>query len=270
MQSAMGKPTRQRLGASSIAELRQLPPGKLPISFDSGVTWPIIDGWVIPDDQYKLYESGKYNDVPVIVGYNSDEGLSFTRETTPAAYIANTRKRFGPYADRLLAIYAPGETTIPRSARDLLRDTAFGWHTWTWARLQSRTGKSKVFYYYFDQHPDRKPDSLEADHGTAHGPEVSYVFQVLKALHTSSDPDLTPADFAISDTISTYWVNFAKRGDPNGSGVPTWPQFTEQAPNVMYFNGDAHPGPVPTVRGLEVLDAYFAWRRTPEGEAFAK
>lgn len=265
-----GEAYAQKLGASSIADLRRLPPGKLPISFDSGVTWPIVDGWVIPDDQYKLYEAGEYNDVPVIVGYNSDEGLSFTRDKTPEAYIASTRKRFGPFADRLLAVYAPGETTLPRSARDLMRDTTFGWHTWTWARLQSRTGKSKVFYYYFDQHPERKPGSPDADHGTAHGPEVSYVFQVLQALHKPTDPELTPADFAVSDTISTYWVNFAKRGDPNGPGVPIWPQFTEQKPDVMYFHGDAHPGLVPTADGLKTLDAYFAWRRTPEGQASAK
>ena len=39
--------------------------------------WPVTDGYVIPDDQYKLYEAGKYNDVDVLIGYNSDEGLSF-------------------------------------------------------------------------------------------------------------------------------------------------------------------------------------------------
>jgi hypothetical protein len=37
---------------------------------------------------------------------------------------------------------------------------------------------------------------------------------------------------------------------------------------VMYFQNEARPGPVPSARSLEVLDAYFAWRRTPEGEAF--
>ncbi len=36
----------------------------------------------------------------------------------------------------------------------------------------------------------------------------------------------------------------------------------------MYFQNEARPGPVPSARSLEVLDAYFAWRRTPEGEAF--
>lgn len=256
----------ERAGVKSIAELRRIAPGDLP----RGRGWPIIDGWVIPDDQYKLYEKGQYNDVPVIVGYNSDEGLSFTREKTPEEFIANVQRRFGPFADRLLAAYPPGETTVPRSARNLMRDVAFGWHTWTWARLQARTGKSKVFYYYFDQHPKRAANSPEADHGTPHGPEVSYVFQVLKDLHRPGDPELTSADLAISETVSIYWTNFAKYGDPNGPGVSKWRQFTEQNHEVMYFNDKAFPGPVPDVKGLEALDAYFAWRRTPEGAAWAK
>jgi para-nitrobenzyl esterase len=30
-----------------------------------GLSWPVTDGWVIPDDQYRLYEAGRYIDVPV-------------------------------------------------------------------------------------------------------------------------------------------------------------------------------------------------------------
>ncbi len=69
----------QSAGVSSIAELRKLSPDKLPAGRGMGMTWPIVDGWVIPDDQYKLYSAGKYNDTPIMVGYNSDEGASFSR-----------------------------------------------------------------------------------------------------------------------------------------------------------------------------------------------
>jgi carboxylesterase type B len=76
--------------------------------------------------------------------------------------------------------------------------------------------------------------------------------------------------YEISDAVSTYWVNFAKRGDPNGEGVPASPAFRESNPQVMYFNQTPYPGPVPSAESLKVLDAYFAWRRTPEGEAWAQ
>ena len=256
----------KKAGASSIAELRKVAPDKLPAGWGSGAAWPIVDGWVIPDDQSKLYAAGKYNDVAILVGYNSDEGLSFARETTPAEYIAGVQKRYGPFADKLIAAYPAGTNNVPKTARDLMRDAAFGWQTWIWARLQSRTGKSKVFLYHFDQHPEHAAGSLEADHGTPHGVDVPYVFQTLDR----KDPKLTAGDFAISETLSTYWTNFAKRGDPNGPGVPVWPVFTEANRQVMYFHDKAYPGPVPSAEALEVLDGYFAWRRTPEGQAWAK
>ncbi|MBI1176224.1 carboxylesterase family protein [bacterium] len=261
-----GEAFAKRAGVSSIAEFRKLSPDKMPGGFGSGAAWPIIDGWIIPDDQYKLYEAGKYNDVDILVGYNSDEGLSFSRERTPEEFIANVEKRYGPFADKLLKAYPVGKDSVPKTARDLMRDAAFGWQTWAWANLQARDGKSKVFYYYFDQHPDHPAGSPEADHGTAHGVDVPYVFQTLNW----NDPKLTPGDRAVSDMLSTYWTNFAKRGDPNGPGVPAWPEFTKNHHEVMYFHNEAHPGPVPGADSLNVLDAYFAWRRTPEGAAWAK
>ena len=251
-------------GVSSIAGLREIPADKLP----PGRGWPIIDGYVIPDDQHNLYSSGNYNDVPVLVGYNSDEGLSFARESSPQAYREAVQARYGQFADALTRAYPypEGAGSIPKTARDLARDAAFGWHTWSWARLQAQTGKSKVYFYYFDQHPDYPEDSPQYGHGSPHGQDVAYVFENL-------DPagrGVTQNDLEISDVMGTYWTNFAKYGDPNGEGVPEWPAFTMADQQVMYFNKTAYPGPVPDAESLEVLDSYFKWRRTPEGREWAR
>jgi para-nitrobenzyl esterase len=256
----------KRAGATSIAELRKIAPGKLPPGWGSGSAWPIIDGWVVPDDQYKLYEAGKYNDVAILVGYNSDEGLSFPAGKSPAEYAANAHKRYGPFADRLLEAYPSSTDSLPKTSRDLSRDSAFGWHTWSWANLQVRTGKSRVYFYNFDQHPKHAATSPDADHGMAHGMDVPYVFQTLDP----EDARLTAGDRAISETVSTYWANFAKNGDPNGPGVPEWPTYSGPKGQVMYFHDVASLGPVPSAPSLEVLDTYFTWRRTPEGAAWAK
>lgn len=256
----------KKADVASIAELRRIAPDKLPAGWGSGTAWPIVDGFVISDDQSKLYSAGKYNDTPILVGYNSDEGLSFSREKTPAEYIDSTRKRYGKFADALLKAYPVGPDNVPKTARDLMRDAAFGWQTWSWARLQARTGKAKVFYYYFDQHAEQPVGSPQADHGTPHGVDVPYVFQTLDP----SKPETTKSDLAISDAMSTYWTNFAKCGDPNGPGVPAWPVFTETNRQVMYFSQTPYLGPVPSAESLEVLDTYFTWRRTPEGMAWAK
>lgn len=249
-------------GVSSIAELRKIEADKLP----PGRGWPIIDGYVIPDDQYKLYEAKKYNDVPILVGYNSDEGASFSPPKTPEDYINGVKNRYGKFADDLIKAYPVGTTTVPKTARDLARDAAFGWHTWIWARLHSRTGKTKAYYYYFDQHPEHPQDSPRYGYGSPHGQDVGFVFQHLNP----NSQNATNTDQQISGAMATYWTNFAKYGHPNGNGVPEWPAFTDANPVVMHFNQTPHTGPVPSSASLKVLDEYFKWRRTPEGIAWAK
>ncbi|MDN3580344.1 carboxylesterase/lipase family protein [Mucilaginibacter flavus] len=257
---AAGEAYVKDAGLSSIASLRKVNADKLPAV--RGLAWPIVDGWVIPDDQYKLYEAGKYNETPILVGYNSDEGASFSPPKTPEDYIVAVKKRYGKFADELIKAYPPGAGTVAKSARDLTRDAAFGWHTWSWATLQANKGKSKVFYYYFDQHPEYPAGSPQAGYGSPHAQEVSYVFGTLDA----SSLQTSKTDLDISDAMSTYWTNFAKYGDPNGSGVPKWPAFNAAHPVVMYFSQTAHIGQVPSDASLKVLNAYFKWRLSPNGK----
>jgi para-nitrobenzyl esterase len=259
-----GEAYAESAGVSSIAELRKIDAGKLPAI--RGLAWPIIDGCVIPDDQYKLYEAGKFNDTPILVGYNSDEGASFSPPKTPADYITGTKTRYGKFAEDLLKAYPVDSNMVPKTARDLARDAAFGWHTWSWARLQSKIGKSKAYLYYFDQHPDYPEGSPRAGYGSPHGQEVAYVFNHLDA----SNPQTTKTDLSISEAMATYWTNFAKYGNPNGNGVPEWPAISDANPVVMYFNQTPHMGPVPGAESLKILDAYFKWRRSPEGETWAQ
>jgi para-nitrobenzyl esterase len=269
-------------GVSSIAELRKLTPEQLsggrggaPSARgggasggrSGGMSWPIIDGYVIPDDQYKLYEAGKFNDTPILVGYNSDEGASFSPPPTSEDYIAGVKSRYGKFADDLIKAYPAGTGTPPKTARDLARDAAFGWQTWIWARLQSKMGKSSAYYYYFDQHLEYPAGSPQADRGSPHGADVPYVFMHLA---TGRGGQTSTTDQAISEAMATYWTNFAKYGHPNGEGVPNWPAFSDANPMVMYFAQTPHTGPVPSADSLAVLDKYFAWRRTPEGDAWAK
>ncbi len=196
----------QKAGVTSIAELRKIDAEKLPMGFGLPGGWPIVDGYVVPDDQHKLYEAGKYNDTPILIGYNSDEGASFSPPKTPEEYVAATKARYGKFADDLINAYPVGTATVPKTARDLGRDAAFGWQTWSWAELQAKTGKSKIFYYYFDQHPDYPEGSPRAGYGSPHGQDVAYVFNHIDA----SNPQTTKSDLGLSDIMSTYWANFAK------------------------------------------------------------
>jgi para-nitrobenzyl esterase len=286
-----GQAWAMTLGASTVADLRRLPaekllaaatppgrgetapPGRATATPQAGraatspstgrpTTSPIVDGWVIAGDQYKLYEAGRYNDTPILVGYNSDEGATIGAPQSPESYLEGVRQRYGPFADKLIALYPAGEGKVAKTARDLSRDVSFGWATWTWVRLQTKTGKSKAFLYYFDQHPDYPPDSPRFGWGAPHAAECPFVFE-----HLDLRPnERTPEDQALSETIVTYWTNFAKHGDPNGPGVPNWPAFNEAKPQMMYFAHTAHPGPLVSEEGLKELEAYFAWQRAGSAE----
>ena len=155
-------------------------------------------------------------------------------------------------------------TTVTHPARNLMRDAAFGWHTVSWCRLQARTGKSKAFLYYFDQHPDAPEDSPMHGFGSPHGQDIAYVFQ-----HVNPER-MIPGDRELMQAMGKYWTNFAKTGDPNGPGLPVWPAFDNENPQAMYLSGPApFAGPVPDEASLNVLDEYFRWRRSPEGAAWA-
>jgi para-nitrobenzyl esterase len=250
------------LGATNVRDLRAMSAEQLLAAAQRqrGISWPVTDGWLIPGDQFSLYEAGRYNDVPVLIGYNSDEGATFGVPASQEAYVQGVRQRYEQFADSVLAAYPGGETpTARKTARDLTRDTAFGWHTYSWARLQKKTGKSLVFVYYFDEHPTHRADSPRAGFGTPHSEELPYVFRQLRE-HNRPPP--TPADEAMSDLMRTYWTNFAKNGDPNGSGLPRWPAFDNSSQQVLHIaSGRTRAAPVVDEAGLKILDEYFAWRR---------
>src|ERR1017187_4519354 len=74
-----GEAYAKSAGGFCLAGLQKIAVDQLPTGGGGiGLAWAIIDGWVIPDDQYKLYEAKRYNDTPILVGYNSDEGASFS------------------------------------------------------------------------------------------------------------------------------------------------------------------------------------------------
>lgn len=250
----------KRMGANNIEEMRAMPPEDF-FKDRAGGRYgfrPNVDGFVLTGDQYKLYESGKYNHIDVMIGLNSDEGGLFVRQTPePDAYNKSITDRFGPYADRFMAAY-PGETKEERyySSADLTRDSGFGWATWTWARLQSRTSETRVFTYYFDQKQPEMPNMPVKLRGAPHAAEIKYVFRNLNENRFSEE------DFKLSEMMAKYWTNFAKNGDPNGGDLPLWPQFKEEEPVFMYLKGTPTSGPVPNLDKLRLFEEYYSFVRS--------
>jgi para-nitrobenzyl esterase len=238
-----------RLGVTSIAEARSLSADAIQAGTGGGLAFrPVADGYVLPTDPYTLYQQGKFNDTPVLLGDVSDETLVFggPKSLTPAEFETQIRQQFGEQAEALLGAYPHATDAQALSAARYVRnDTQFDWNMWTWAREQSQQGKGKVFSYFYNNHAPQAE-------GSGHGSDVPYHFQTLATRGTPRTEDV-----ALSDMISSYDVNFAKTGDPNGPGLPQWPAFTDQNQQVMVFDAAPSARSYPLLERVKVLDPYF-------------
>jgi para-nitrobenzyl esterase len=262
-----GEDFLKKLGAAGITSARALQAEQIQKAAGGGMGggasfWPVADGTVLPGDPYELYAKGLFNDTPILAGTNSNEGGLFMRgPITAAAFEKQIRSGYGEQADVLLKAYPHStDAEAARSSADVFREFAFAWPTWAWALMQSQKGKGKAFVYYFDHRTPSSPD------GANHGDEVSYVFQNFRS------PGGTPGaeDLALSDMIRSYWINFAATGNPNGPGLPNWPEFTEKDQRVFIFDKNSGAKPIPNLEKLKAYDSYYSWRREQARKYSAK
>ncbi len=261
---AFGIDFMKRIGASSLEELRKMDwsawVGDGP-SIGVGGFWPTVDGYVLPDDQYKMYQAGDFNDVNVLIGTNSDEGAMFCRATELAKYKKEIRDEYGPFARKMLKLYpASSDAETYAALSDIFRETAFAWPTWAWAKLQGKHGSGKVFMYYFDQFDPERPMFGAPDapkpRGANHATEMQYVFA------TPWGRPFQGGDKAVSDAMNHYWANFVKTGDPNGEGLDQWPEYNDGEATVMYFKDGTSLIQTPNKPHLELMESFFAWKRS--------
>ena len=279
-----GKEFLEKLGAGDIKAARALSADKIqnsPLASVTNYFWPVADGDVLPGDQYELYLAGRFNDTPILVGTNSDEGGSFARGTVTAKeFETRIRNGFGPEANALLAVYPhASDFEASQSSKDSGRDSVFAWPTWAWACLQSQNGKSKAYVYYFDHY------NPSMSSGAGHGAEVSYIFGNFRRAvagqmmpmgapgRGGSYPQFGGASRGMGDApsggekqlweiLSSYWINFARSGDPSTAGLLKWPAFSEKEPFAMIFGvNDVTVRPLPNIDKLKAFDLYYARRR---------
>ena len=249
---ASGVAFQQKLKAKNIKKLRQIPMQTIVENTTMEGFWPVVDGYAITDDQYKLYEQGNYNDVDILIGTNSDEGSMFSRPVAVKDYEARVRSIYGDFADRALQIYpAKNEEETYFAQSDIFRDGSFAWCTYAWANLQKKTGKGKVYMYYFDQNSDAT--FLKSRRGGAsHVAEMPFAYG-----WPYMQPKMNETEKHMTDIMMSYWINFTKNGNPNGKCLPFWTEYEQGKPTVMYIRDGFHLTPVQNQKQMDFFEDYF-------------
>jgi para-nitrobenzyl esterase len=227
-----GQKIVEALGAKSIAELRAKPADEL-LKNARGQFGIIVDGWYVPEDLSITYENHKQNDVDVLVGSNRDEGTFFSRPGGGNAeqFSSTAKRRFNDMADGFLKLYpASSDTEAGTSQLANFRDE-FGWQMREWAQLQSQRGKAKAYLYYMTHVPPSAPG--QPSRGATHTADLQYMFD-------NQPPNVTwtDTDKQLAETMSSYWVNFAATGNPNGKGLPEWPAYNVKKGGQNIVLGD--------------------------------
>lgn len=245
----------------SLAQLRALPAdellAKIPrvseLVLES--SWPIFDGYLIADDPVALYQNGQQNDTPILIGSNAAEGSLFFQHTTLEQFQQLLKAQFGADSKLGLNAYpASNDSEALTAQQNLFRDFTFAWHSWTWAKLQAKTGTGAVYSYYFNHTPPAFPNMPSL--GPTHAAEMAYVFDLLMPPRA-----WTADDKQLAENMSRYWVNFAKTGNPNGAGLPEWPAWDNTAPQVLHFTPEPTVGEVANLEQLEAIDLFFQHAR---------
>jgi len=210
---------------------------------------PILDGKLVVENSESAYKAGRQAGVPLIIGSNSAEiGGGFVNASRSKEELFSL---FEELADEAKAAYDPdGNKEFAEVLTKFNSDKVWGEP----ARLAARAFESKgapAYLYLFSYVPAAAQERMR--YGASHASEIPYVFDNLGSGRGSAP---TPQDQQVARMMNTYWANFAKSGDPNGSGLPTWPAYKSSTNEILEIQSDGRPvgKPDPRRARLDVIE----------------
>lgn len=237
---------------SALAKLRGLsaeqvvigPTAQQGASVQSYETTPILDGKLITETAETAYKAGRAPRIPLMLGSNSaDTAGNRIRATTKEQLFA----RFGQRSAQAKAAYDPDGSADLAALVSRANDDFGQAEPARFAARAFAADGSSVYLYRFSYLEAGMRERFRD--GTPHGGEIGFVFGTLGAAGFGPPPPPpTAQDLAVSRMAQSYWVNFARTGDPNGAGLPTWPRYDLSKDLIFDFHPDGSAGAVPDPR----------------------
>jgi len=237
---AKGVALAKAAGAASLAALRGMSVEAL--HKQAWTPRAAVDGHVLREDLPSAYRNHHQNDVPLLAGWNAEEGRDLAPEILGTGDFTAAKRRalIGELlgrapSDALLAAYPAATDAQAKAAINRFTTDWWGWRTMHWAGLQARHGSAKSYAYFFAHLPAEPATPCGYGCGPGHGAEVRYVFDNL-----DQDPrHWSKGDRELADRLAATWVNFAATGNPNGKGLPAWPAFDGTNASVLKIGQEA-------------------------------
>lgn len=226
--SAAGKKALKAVADKMKAE------GKPVIGF--GLNWgPSQDGFDFP---YQLFSKEAFElskNIPLLVGTTKNEfaasaGAGLSNGTVEQINDFIKKK----YADKADAYIAAVKKAYPMDTKpsDLIDiDAMFRPGAVVQANEKSALiGGAPVYMYLFTW----QSTSLDGKYKAMHCMELPFVFNNIARCENMTGGGKEA--YILADKVSQAWINFARNGNPNHSGLPNWSAYTAQNTATMFFD----------------------------------
>jgi len=229
--------------AGALATLRTLTAEKI-LSGDKGAPdfGAMIDGHWLPAPLSTLFAQGRIARVPLISGSTSNEANIFGLMGFDRAEMA---RRFGNDLDQAAPHY--GLDDEAELLRQVQTDFMFTAAALGMTQLAARAGlPARAFHFDFVP-PAQRATSPGADHCAD------------QSLWLGEPPADDAESRALARTMSGWMLNYVRRGDPNGPGLPLWPVTEAGRSNPLLIG--THLSSAPGFRDRQLAPWFAKWER---------